>query len=88
MPNLGATEIIIILVVIVVLFGAKKLPDAARSLGRSMRIFRSEVKEMKNDDQQELSAQTNNNQQLPQAGAQPGDNVQVVENQEPRNQQQ
>ena len=48
--NLGAPEIILILVVLVLLFGAKRLPDAARSLGRSMRIFKSEVKEMGNDD--------------------------------------
>jgi sec-independent protein translocase protein TatA len=32
------------------LFGAKRLPDSARSLGRSMRIFKSEMKEMKADD--------------------------------------
>ncbi len=37
---------------LVLLFGAKRLPDAARSLGRSMRIFKSEVKEMGNDDEQ------------------------------------
>jgi sec-independent protein translocase protein TatA len=49
--NLGAPEIILILVVLVLLFGAKRLPDAARSLGRSMRIFKSEVKEMGNDDE-------------------------------------
>ncbi|CAB0556097.1 twin-arginine translocase TatA/TatE family subunit [Corynebacterium diphtheriae] len=49
--NLGPTEILLILVIVVLLFGAKKLPDAARSLGRSMRIFKSEVKEMSNDDQ-------------------------------------
>ncbi|AIU30440.1 preprotein translocase subunit SecA [Corynebacterium ulcerans] len=49
--SLGPTEIIIILFLIVLLFGAKKLPDAARSIGRSMRIFKSEVKEMSNDDQ-------------------------------------
>ncbi|QTH58826.1 Sec-independent protein translocase subunit TatA [Corynebacterium hindlerae] len=51
MPNLGPTELIIIAIVLIVLFGSKKLPDAARSLGRSMRIFKSEVKEMQNDDQ-------------------------------------
>lgn len=50
MPNLGAMEIILIILVVVLLFGARKLPEAARSLGRSMRIFRSEVKEMGNDD--------------------------------------
>jgi len=47
--SLQAPEIIIILVVLVLLFGAKRLPDAARSLGRSMRVFKSEVKEMRND---------------------------------------
>lgn len=49
--NLGAPEILLILVVLVLLFGAKRLPDAARSLGRSMRIFKSEVKEMGRDDE-------------------------------------
>ena len=48
--NLGPREIIILLIVVLVLFGAKRLPDSARSLGRSMRIFKSEMKEMKADD--------------------------------------
>ncbi|GEE02866.1 Sec-independent protein translocase protein TatA [Gordonia spumicola] len=39
----------IVLVVVVVLFGSKKLPEAARGLGRSMRIFKSEMAEMAND---------------------------------------
>lgn len=42
--------IILILVVVLLLFGAPKLPGMARSLGQSMRIFKSEVKEMKKDD--------------------------------------
>lgn len=37
---------IILLLVVVLLFGSKRLPDAARSLGKSMRIFKSEVKEL------------------------------------------
>ena len=49
MPNLGAVEIILIIVVIVLLFGARKLPDLARSVGRSMRILKSEVTEMTNE---------------------------------------
>ena len=49
--QIGAPEIILILVVLILLFGAKRLPDAARSLGRSMRIFKSEVKQMGNDDE-------------------------------------
>ena len=36
-------HLIILLVLLVVLFGFKRLPDAARSIGRSMRIFKSEV---------------------------------------------
>ena len=37
---------IILLLVAVLLFGSKRLPDAARSLGKSMRIFKTEVKEL------------------------------------------
>ena len=47
--RLGAPEIIIIAVLLIVIFGWKRLPDAARSLGRSARVFKSEVDEMKND---------------------------------------
>jgi sec-independent protein translocase protein TatA len=42
-------HIVILILVVVLLFGWKRMPDAARSLGRSMRIFKSEVGEMKND---------------------------------------
>ncbi|HZI98974.1 MAG TPA: Sec-independent protein translocase subunit TatA [Actinomycetales bacterium] len=42
--------LIVLLLIIVLVFGAKRLPDAARSVGKSMRIFKSEVKEMKDDD--------------------------------------
>ncbi len=42
--------LIVLLLIIVVVFGANKLPGAARSLGRSLRIFKSEVRQMKDDD--------------------------------------
>jgi sec-independent protein translocase protein TatA len=51
-------ELIIILIVIAVLFGAKRLPDSARSLGRSLRIFKSEMKEMKEDDKKDDDSST------------------------------
>jgi sec-independent protein translocase protein TatA len=38
-------ELVLIVVVIVLLFGARKLPDAARGLGRSLRIFKAEIKD-------------------------------------------
>jgi sec-independent protein translocase protein TatA len=47
---------VIVIAVFVLLFGAKKLPDAARSLGKSMRIFKSEIKEMQSDSKPEASA--------------------------------
>jgi len=50
MPNLRPIEIILILAVVLLLFGAKRLPDAARGLGRSLRIFKSEVKAAQDDD--------------------------------------
>ncbi|MEU6656304.1 Sec-independent protein translocase subunit TatA [Streptomyces sp. NPDC046900] len=44
-----ALEIIIIAAVVLLLFGAKRLPDTARGLGKSLRIFKSEVSAMKTD---------------------------------------
>src|SRR5450631_637949 len=49
-------KILIIAVVIIVLFGSKKLPVAARSLGRSMRILKSEVSGLHDDDEAEQTA--------------------------------
>ena len=51
MRNLGPTEIILILAVIVLLFGAKKLPELARGSGRALRIFKSETKGLIDDDE-------------------------------------
>jgi sec-independent protein translocase protein TatA len=48
--NLGPLEIGLILLAVLLLFGYKKLPDASRSLGRSLRIFKGEMKGMKDDD--------------------------------------
>jgi sec-independent protein translocase protein TatA len=50
MLGLGAPEIGLIILAILLLFGYKKLPDASRSLGRSLRIFKGEMKGMKDDD--------------------------------------
>ncbi|MFD3943949.1 Sec-independent protein translocase subunit TatA [Streptomyces sp. NPDC058579] len=47
--QIGPLEISLILLVIVLLFGAKKLPEMARSLGKSARILKSEAKAMKTE---------------------------------------
>lgn len=41
---------LLLILVVVLLFGAKRLPDSARALGRSLRIFKSEVKELNKDE--------------------------------------
>ena len=53
----GPWPIVIIIIVALLLFAAPKLPAMARSLGQSMRIIKSEVKEMKNDGKPESQSQ-------------------------------
>jgi sec-independent protein translocase protein TatA len=50
MPSIGAPEIILIILVIVLLFGAKKLPELARGSGRALRIFKAETKGLVDDE--------------------------------------
>ncbi|MGP6174682.1 Sec-independent protein translocase subunit TatA [Corynebacterium sp. A21] len=49
MTGIGPAQLLIIALIFVVLFGAKRLPDAARALGRSLRIFKAEVRELEQD---------------------------------------
>jgi sec-independent protein translocase protein TatA len=58
MGELSPWHLLIVAVVFVLLFGARKLPDAARSLGRSMRILKSEVKGLHDDDAPAVPAAT------------------------------
>ena len=53
MNSLKPWHLLVLAVVFLVLFGSKRLPDSARSLGRSLRIFKSEVQEMNKDDSKE-----------------------------------
>ena len=43
------SHILLVLVVLILLFGAKRLPDSARSLGQSLRIFKSEMSDKKDE---------------------------------------
>ncbi|MFD7452411.1 Sec-independent protein translocase subunit TatA [Kitasatospora sp. NPDC059827] len=78
------TAIVVVVVVAVVLFGAKRLPDLARSLGQSLRILKSEARAMRSEDEpegsasavrpsapQQVSAQGSPQQGSPQVSAQP-----------------
>lgn len=57
MTPAGPAQLLIVALVVIVLFGSNRLPDVARSVGRSMRIFKSEIEEM-NKDQIKTSDQT------------------------------
>lgn len=50
---MGPREIIIIAIVVVLLFGAPKLPQLARAIGKSMRILKDETKSLTDDDKQD-----------------------------------
>jgi len=50
MPNIGAPELIIVLVIALLIFGPKKLPDLGRSLGSGMREFKNSVTGGSKDD--------------------------------------
>ena len=47
----GGWELILVLLVVLLLFGSKRLPDSARALGRSLRIFKAETKGLRGDDE-------------------------------------
>lgn len=53
LANLGATELLIIAGILILLFGASKLPDLARGSGRALRIFKAETKGLMDDDDDE-----------------------------------
>jgi len=47
--NIGATEIILIVLAILILFGAKKIPELAQGVGKGMREFKKALKDVEND---------------------------------------
>jgi sec-independent protein translocase protein TatA len=73
MGALKPWHIAVLVVVLVLLFGAKRLPDAARSLGRSLRIIKAETKHLTDDDERDLAEKADaqhSRQQLPPPAAQ------------------
>lgn len=64
MPSLGAPELLIILAIVVVLFGASRIGDIGKGVGRGIREFRSELKGSlaTDEEEQEVVAQTASNE--------------------------
>ena len=60
MPNIGPVEIIIVLVIVLIIFGPKRLPDLGRSMGRGMREFKDSVTG-KSKDHEELEEGSSEN---------------------------
>jgi len=70
--GLGPSELLIILAVIVLLFGASKLPELARGSGRAIRIFKAETKGVLDDDSEEaVTPEIENSQRKEAPPAQP-----------------
>lgn len=71
--NLRGWEWLIIVALILLLFGAKRLPDAARGLGRSLRIFKSETKGLVEDNKAVEAADTTTERSATESTEQPTD---------------
>lgn len=69
----GGWELVLVVLVIMVLFGAKRLPEASRSLGRSLRIFKAETKGLRDDDTPSTTVHdtTTVSEPLPPSGTEP-----------------
>ena len=53
MGNIGGQELFLILLIVLIFFGAKKLPDLARGLGEGIREFRKAAKDVQNEVEKE-----------------------------------
>ena len=58
MPNIGPLEIAIVLVIVLLIFGPKRLPDLGRSMGRGMREFKDSITGKDDDDKAIESSET------------------------------
>jgi sec-independent protein translocase protein TatA len=58
MPNLGGPELIIVLLIFVLLFGAKKLPELGSSIGKGIKNFKRGIDEASGDDEDERHVTT------------------------------
>jgi sec-independent protein translocase protein TatA len=69
MPNLGPTELIIILLIVVLLFGAKKIPEIAKGLGKGIKDFKGAMKdgEVPPDETKPAAKQSENDDKRPPA---------------------
>ncbi|CAL9348821.1 Sec-independent protein translocase protein TatA [Streptomyces sp. enrichment culture] len=65
MGQIGPTHLLVVVLVVLVVFGSKRLPDTARALGKSLRILKSETAALKTDDPQPHQPQQQSQQAQP-----------------------
>jgi sec-independent protein translocase protein TatA len=80
MPNIGAPELIIVGIILVLLFGATRLPATAKGLGQALRLFKKEIREDE-DKKPEVTAGPQQPVQQPVEPASVGQPVQAVQQQ-------
>jgi sec-independent protein translocase protein TatA len=56
--GLGTPELLLILAIVVLVFGASKLPELARGSGRALRIFKAETKGLNDDDDESIKTES------------------------------
>jgi sec-independent protein translocase protein TatA len=85
MGNIGTWQLVIVLVIILLLFGAKRLPEAARGLGRSLRVFKSETQGLMDDRDDTATTDTPRSQEsIEQRPATPADRSEPVTDDQPQ----
>lgn len=82
MPNIGPLEIAIVLVIALVIFGPKRLPDLGRSLGSGMREFKDSItgKGDDEDEEQQAKLEMGVSQPQPEPGSEPVEGEVVTDN--------
>ncbi len=67
MPNIGPLEIAIVLIIVLIIFGPKRLPELGRSMGRGIREFKSSISSDDKDDVEDKRAELEASQADPEA---------------------
>jgi len=85
MGSLSVWHLLLVFLVVVLVFGSKRLPDTARSLGKSLRILKSETAALRNESQTSSDAPASSPQTAPRTiQAAPGDTASARPVEEPK----
>ena len=80
MPGIGIPELIIVLVILLVIFGPKRLPGLGRSLGAGMREFKDSITGKDDDDERQAKLEMGVSQPQPESGSEPVEGEVVTDN--------